>query len=74
MNKVRLPAWNGPVLKAAIWLRRHMNIPHYQSIDREFAEYFGCRMIKDCDGDYRRPTIYAEFDEAGATLFALRWS
>lgn len=79
MNRVRLPGWSGPVLKAAIWLRKHKNIPDYESVEQAFAEYFNCNIIRirEADPDYLSKGIayvYAEFDARDATMFILRWS
>lgn len=68
MKKVKIPGWEKPAINAARWLRQHRNIPEYEVLEDAFAEYFNCRII-------REPLeVYAEFDEADATMFLLRWS
>jgi hypothetical protein len=76
-STVRLPAQSQPVLRAAIWLREHLARPDYESIDDDFAEYFGCRVVREPLGgwDYACLDVYAEFDnESAATMFVLKWS
>lgn len=76
MNTVRLPGWSDPVTRAAKWLRDHLSIPDYESLDREFSEYFRCRLVKnDQWNGYDDCAIFVEFDsEPEATVFLLRWS
>ena len=76
MTTVRLPGWSEPVIRAAEWLRDHHGIPDYESIDQEFAEYFRCRVVKGLPGwpEHTNSPVYAEFDEAEAAMFLLRWS
>lgn len=75
MNKVRLPGWEGPVLNAAVWLREHLDMPKYETLEPVFAEYFNCAVIRDYDpNNHNIYKVYAEFDEKAATLFILRWS
>jgi hypothetical protein len=75
MTAVRLPAQSQPVLRATIWLREHLARPDYESIDDDFAEYFGCRVVRGLPDsrDHTRIT-YVDFDAKAATLFLLRWS
>lgn len=72
---VRLPGWSDPVIRAAEWLRAHHSIPDYESLEREFACYFRCRVVTN-DGWNRvdHCAVFVEFDEAEAAMFLLRWS
>jgi hypothetical protein len=76
MTAVRLPAQSQPVLRATVWLREHLARPDYESIDDDFAEYFGCRVVREPLGGWDSTCldVYAEFDEPAATMFLLRWS
>jgi hypothetical protein len=77
MTKVLLPSWEGSVLNAAMWLRKHYNIPEYEVIEDKFCEYFGCEIYTIMmDPPYEKypGKSYAVFDEKDATLFVLRWS
>lgn len=75
MNTVRLPGWSNPVHRAADWLRDHHNIPDYQSLEKEFAEYFNCRIIRNDEwNQVDNRAVFVEFDEAGAAMFLLRWA
>lgn len=75
MKTVRLPGWSDPAIRAADWLRDHLDIPNYESLESEFAEYFHCRVVKNdewnCVDDC---AVFLEFDEAEAAMFLLRWS
>ena len=44
---VCLPAHEGPVQNAAQWLRQQLNIPHYENMEKEFEEYFRCRVVRE---------------------------
>lgn len=75
MNRVRLPGWEGPVLNATIWLRQHLGIPNYETLEPVFAKYFNCAVIREFDPtNYNIFKVYAEFDEKAAAMFILRWS
>lgn len=75
MNRVRLPAWEGPVLNATIWLREHLDMPEYETLEPAFAAYFNCQIVTEDDPVHRHIfKVYAEFDEPVATWFVLRWS
>jgi len=48
MNKlVCLPADQGPVYKAAVWLRKHLDIPAYETMESQFEEYFNCKVVRE---------------------------
>ena len=74
MKTVRLTAQEGSVLNAAVWLREHLAVPDYDSVDTEFEQYFGCRVVREPPDDRVYGKIYVEFDEQSAALFVLRWS
>lgn len=74
MTAVRLPAQSQPVLRATVWLREHLARPDYESIDDDFAEYFGCRVVQGLPERSHTNMTYVEFNEAAATMFLLRWS
>jgi hypothetical protein len=76
MNRlVCLPADWGPVQKAAVWLREHLDIPDYETIESQFEEYFNCKVIRDPPHDVVYGKIYAVFEcEQDANWFILRWS
>lgn len=72
---VCLPAYKGPVLNAAQWLRQHLNIPEYETMERQFEEYFRCRVVREPPHDLVYGKIFAVFDcEKDANWFILRWS
>jgi hypothetical protein len=74
MTTVRLPAQSQPVLRATVWLREHLARPDYESIDDDFAEYFGCRVVRGLPGSPEHTnTTYVDFDAKAATMFLLRW-
>ena len=75
-STVRLPGWSDSVIRAAEWLRKHQNIPDYETLEREFAEYFRCRVVTN-DGWNRvdHCAVFVEFDsESAVTMFVLKWS
>lgn len=75
MNRVRLPGWEGPVLNAAVWLRQHLDMPKYETLEPAFSKYFNCVVIQEFDPDNRNIfKVYVEFDEPAATLFILQWT
>ena len=75
MNRVRLPGWEGPVLNAAVWLREHLDMPKYETLEPAFAEYFNCQIVREDDPVHQHIfKVYAEFDESAATLFILQWT
>ncbi len=74
MTTVRLPAQSQPVLRATIWLREHLARPDYESIDDDFAEYFGCRVVRGLSERPHTNMTYVDFDAKAATMFLLRWS
>lgn len=76
MNKlVCLPADRGAVLNAAVWLRRHLDIPEYETMERQFEEYFNCKVVREPPHDLVYGKIFAVFDcERDANWFILRWS
>jgi hypothetical protein len=74
MTAVRLPAQSQPVLRATVWLRAHLARPDYESIDDDFAEYFGCRVTRGLSERPHTNMTYVEFDKAAAIMFLLRWS
>ena len=72
---VCLPAHKGPVLNAAQWLRQHLDIPDYETVESQFEEYFRCRVVREPPHDLVYGRIFAVFDcEQDATMFVLRWS
>ena len=76
MNRsVCLPADQGAVLNAAQWLRQHLDIPEYETMEKHFAEYFGCKVVREPPHDLVYGRIFAVFEhEQDATMFILRWS
>ena len=75
MNRsVCLPADQGAVLNAAQWLRQHLDIPDYETMDSQFEEYFNCKVVRIPPHDLVYGQIFAVFDsEKDAMLFILRW-
>ncbi len=75
MNRlVCLSADRGPVYKAAVWLRKHLDIPDYETMDSQFEEYFNCKVVRIPPHDLVYGQIFAVFDsEKDAMLFILRW-
>ena len=72
---VCLPAHKGPVLNAAQWLRQHLDIPDYETVESQFEEYFRCRVVREPPHDLVYGRIFAVFEhEQDATMFILRWS
>ena len=72
---VCLPAHKGPVLNAAQWLRQHLDIPDYETMESQFEEYFNCKVVRIPPHDLVYGRIFAVFDcEQDATMFVLRWS
>jgi len=72
---VCLPVDRGPVLKAATWLRQHLDIPDYETMESEFEEYFRCRVVREPAHDFVYGRIYAVFDsEQDASWFIMKWS
>ena len=76
MNRsVCLPADQGPVLNAAQWLRQHLDIPDYETMDPQFEEYFNCKVVREPPHDLVHGKIYAVFDsEQDAAWFIMKWS
>ena len=76
MNKlVCLPADRGPVLNAAQWLRQHLDIPDYETMEPQFEEYFNCKVVRIPPHDLVYGQIFAVFDsEQDASWFILKWS
>lgn len=74
MTTVRIKTDQDAVLNAAEWLRQHLNTPDYDSVDTEFEQYFGCRVVRAPPNDFVFGEVYVEFDEQTAALFLLRWS
>ena len=76
MNRlVCLPADRGPVLNAAVWLRQHLDIPDYETMEDAFGKYFKCKVIREPSHDLVHGRVYAVFDsEQDASWFILRWS
>jgi len=76
MNRlVCLPADQGPVLNAAVWLRQHLDIPKYENMESQFEEYFNCKVVREPPHDLVYGRVYAVFDsEQDANWFALRWA
>ena len=76
MNRsVCLPADQGPVLNAAQWLRQHLNIPDYETMESQFEEYFNCKVVREPPHDLVYGRVYAVFDsEQYANWFILRWA
>ena len=63
------------MLNAAVWLREHLDMPKYETLEPVFAEYFNCQIVREDDPHQRHIfKVYAEFDESEATWFLLRWS
>lgn len=76
LKLVYIPGWEGAVVNAVRWLRDHKNIPEYQTVDEEFAEYFGCKIVSEMmDPPYDNIVgrVYAVFTERDAVAFLLRW-
>ena len=72
---VCLPADQGAVMNAAVWLRQHLNIPAYETMESHFEEYFKCRVVREPPHDLVYGQIFAVFDcEQDATMFILRWA
>lgn len=72
---VCLSAHEGPVMNAAVWLRQHLDIPEYETMEKHFEEYFGCRVVREPPHDLVYGKIFAVFDcEKDANWFILRWS
>ena len=76
MNRsVCLPANRGAVLNAAVWLRKHLDIPDYETMDSQFEEYFNCKVVRIPPHDLVYGQIFAVFDsEKDASWFILKWS
>ena len=76
MNRlVCLPADQVPVQNAAQWLRQHLNIPDYETMEPQFEEYFNCKVVRDPPHDLVYGKIYAVFDsEQDAAWFIMKWS
>ena len=76
MNRlVCLPADQGPVLNAAVWLREHLDIPAYETMESQFEEYFRCRVVREPPHDLVYGRVYAVFDsEQDTNWFILRWA
>jgi hypothetical protein len=73
---VTLPAWHPAVIKAACWLRQHLNSSMWDTIDKEFEEYFNCKIIRGerITTDGSNTTVCIEFAAPEHTAFMLRWS
>lgn len=72
---VRLPGWEYPAVNAAQWLREHLSIPEYEMLEKQFCDYFNCKLHKEYDQDYPIPKTYIEFfNEKDAIMIALRWA
>lgn len=72
---VCLPANTGPVLNAAQWLRQHLNIPEYETMESQFEEYFNCKVVREPPHDLVYGRVYAVFEHGeDVTMFILRWS
>ena len=72
---VCLPADRGPVLNAAVWLRQHLDIHDYETMEPQFEEYFRCRVVREPPHDFVYGRVYAVFDcEQDASCFILKWS
>lgn len=73
---VYLPSDDAAVINAAMWLRKHIDKPLYESIDEEFKKYFGCDIVREPEDPVSDKTykLYAVFEEKDAALFILRWS
>ena len=76
MNRlVCLPADQGPVLNAAQWLRQHLDIPDYETMESQFEEYFNCKVVREPPHDLVYGRVYAVFDsEQDAAWFIMKWS
>lgn len=76
MNRlVCLPADQGAVLNAAVWLREHLDIPAYETMESHFEKYFKCKVVREPPHDLVYGKIFAVFEhEEDATMFILRWS
>lgn len=74
---VYIPGWGDAVVNAVRWLRDHKNIPEYQTVDEEFAAYFGCKVVAemmDPPYDNYPARVYAVFTKQDAVAFLLRWA
>ena len=72
---VRLSADRGPVYKAAVWLRKHLDIPDYETMELQFEEYFACKVVREPPHDLVYGRVYAVFDsEQDAAWFIMKWS
>ena len=76
MNRsVCLPAYRGTVLNAAQWLRQHLDIPDYETMESQFEEYFNCKVVREPPHDLVYGRVYAVFDsEQDAAWFIMKWS
>ena len=72
---VCLLADQGPVLNAAVWLREHLDIPDYETMESQFEEYFNCKVVREPPHDLVYGRVYAVFDsEQDAAWFIMKWS
>ena len=72
---VRLSADRGPVYKAAVWLRKHLDIPDYETMEPQLEEYFNCKVVREPPHDLVYGKIFAVFDsEQDAAWFIMKWS
>lgn len=72
---VCLSADRGPVYNAATWLREHLDIPDYETMESQFEEYFNCKVVREPPHDLVHGRIYAVFDsEQDTSWFILKWS
>ena len=72
---VCLSADRGPVYKAAVWLRKHLDIPDYETMESQFEEYFNCKVVREPPHDLVHGRICAVFDsEQDAAWFIMKWS
>ena len=72
---VRLSADRGPVYNAAQWLRQHLDIPDYETMESQFEEYFNCKVVREPPHDLVYGRVYAVFDsEQDAAWFIMKWS
>ncbi len=72
---VCLPADRGPVLNAAVWLREHLDIPDYETMESQYEEYFNCKVVREPPHDLVYGRVYAVFDsEQDAAWFIMKWS
>ena len=70
-----LPGSHPSLDNAAIWLRKHLNVPYNETIFEHFEEYFDCRIEVDNRKDYfMQPNKVVFETNAALTAFLLKWA